>query len=559
MHQPDYRNYATGEFALPWTYLHAIKDYTDMAAHVESHPNAAAVFNFVPVLLDQLEDYAEQFATGRIRDPLLELLQTENLDNITATQRDLILEFCFRCNHSTMIAPYPSFLRLHELFTVAEEQGKSALVYLSGQYIADLLVWYHLAWMGESVRRGHELVIQLMGKGEGYTAAERRQLFELVGVLIQNIIPRYKKLREAGTIEISTTPYYHPIAPLLIDFNTARETRVSSDLPQASHYPGGLKRAAFHVRAAIESHAARFGEKPQGIWPAEGGVSEAVLNLFEQHGCHWTASGQGVLSHSLQKEHGSELPDKFAYLYRPYRVASAAPDMTCFFRDDRLSDLIGFEYARWDGRDAALNFIQALEDIYRHTPLHENPVVSVILDGENAWEYYPYNGHYFLSSLYDALENHPFIHPTTFQDYLALRLKQPAHAAAMGELEQLVAGSWVYGDFSTWIGSKDKNRAWDLLCAAKQDFDLVMAGHTLSDAEKDVAAKQLADCESSDWFWWFGDYNPSHSVESFDHLYRANLANLYRLLKLPAPATLALPISHGGGEMEAGGAMRRAS
>jgi alpha-amylase/alpha-mannosidase (GH57 family) len=560
MHQPDYRNYATGEFELPWTYLHALKDYSDMVAHLEAHPAASAVFNFVPVLLDQLEDYADQFATDTVRDPLLDLLRAKDMNRLTRAQRDLILEFCFRCNHTRMIEPFPAFKRLRDIFTMADGHGEAGLSYLSGQYLADLLVWYHLVWTGETVRREHELVIQLMTKGEGFTAQERRQLFGLIAQVVQGIIPRYRKLVESGQIEISTTPHYHPIVPLLVDFQSAREAEPQASLPEAPGYPGGLGRAAFHVDSAIDSHTRRFGAPPQGFWPAEGGVSDAFLKLLGERKVRWTASGEGVLTNSLRWARDNlPLPKQASYLYRPYRVAGAA-DVACFFRDDRLSDLIGFEYAGWHGRDAVHNFVQALEHIWHDTPDHEDPVVSVILDGENAWEYYPYNGYFFLSELYSALSQHAFIRTTTFKDYLEACETQPQDScAASGDLPRLVAGSWVYGTFSTWIGSPDKNRAWDLLCHAKQGFDLVMAGGRLSEAEQAAALKQLADCESSDWFWWFGDYNPQHSVESFDKLYRENLANLYRLLKLPVPAQLSAPISHGGGLAEAGGTMRRAS
>jgi alpha-amylase/alpha-mannosidase (GH57 family) len=562
MHQPDYRNYATGEFTLPWTYLHAIKDYTDMVGHLENAPKARAVFNFVPILLDQLEDYAKQFAEGDVRDVLLNLLRTKDLGRISAAQRDVILEFCFRCNHEKMIQPYPPFHRLRDIYRMFEASGEAELSYLSGQYLADLLVWYHLVWMGETVRRQHGVVIELMSKGENFSYEDRLQLFNLVGRLIQELIPRYRKLVEAGRIEISTTPHYHPIAPLLIDFKSARESEPHMELPKAMSYPGGQGRVAFHVASAMATHKARFGKLPQGVWPAEGGVSDALLKVLGEKGCRWTASGEGVLGNSLRHKHGhGPLPDRASYLYRPYRVAGAAHNVTCFFRDDNLSDLIGFEYAKWHARDAVTHFVQALEDIRKQAPQEENPLVSVILDGENAWEYYPYNAHYFFSELYELLQDHPFIRMTTFSDYLAKcgTDKPKPNCPEFGELPRLIAGSWVYGTFSTWIGSPDKNRAWDLLCAAKRSFDLVMASGRLDDEEQAAAYRQLASCESSDWFWWFGDYNPQHSVESFDKLYRENLANLYRLLKLPVPAQLSEPISRGGGAAESGGTMRRGS
>ncbi len=566
MHQPDYRRYDTREFELPWTYLHATKDYTDMAWHLEQNPKARVVFNFVPILLEQIEDYVDQFRSGVIRDPLLRLLAREDLGDVTAAERNLILDRCFRCNHNSMIEPYAPYRRLRDLFRQIEAQGGEHFEYLSPQYLSDLLTWYHLSWMGETVRRSTELVPRLMSQGSLFTHADRRQLFDLIGELITGLIPRYRRLAEEGRIELSTTPYYHPIAPLLVDFRSAREAWPEAALPESPGYPGGTDRLAFHIDAALESHQRRFGQPARGVWPAEGAVSHAVLVQLARHGARWAASGEGVLVHSLRAM-DAPLPQKRDYMYRPYLVQDETGEtrIHVFFRDDRLSDLIGFEYGKWFGRDAVNHFVAELEQIHRQTQEHESAVVTVILDGENAWEYYPYNGYYFLSELYEALADHPYIRMTTFSDYLdGCHGAAPASGCAVaGRLPHVVAGSWVYGTLSTWIGSAEKNRAWDLLCAAKASYDLVMGSGRLSEEEKRAAARQLADCESSDWFWWLGDYNPAATVASFDRLFRENLANLYRLLKLPVPAALEHPISHGaqgvGPGVEAGGTMRRGS
>ncbi|HTP96964.1 MAG TPA: glycoside hydrolase family 57 protein [Burkholderiales bacterium] len=552
MHQPDYRDQVSGEFQLPWVYLHAVKDYTDMAAHLEAHPAVRAVVNFVPVLLDQIEDYTEQFASGRMRDPLLALLAREDLDHIGEAERKLIFDSCFRSNHSRMIVPFPAYKYLHDLYADVAKKSEACYAYLSGQYLADLLTWYHLVWTGESVRRESALVAGLMSKGSNFSYDERRQLFDLIGALIGGLIGRYRKLAESGQIELSATPHQHPLAPLLLDFQSARDAEPESPLPQAPYYPGGRSRVTHHVRAAQESHARRFGARPKGLWPAEGGVSSALLKLFAEQQVGWAASGEGVLANSLRKT-GAAVSDRREYLYRPYRVA-AAPEVSLFFRDDQLSDLIGFEYAKWHGKDAAYHFVGQLEAVRRDAPAGRDPLVVVILDGENAWEYYPYNGFHFLNDLYTTLGAHASIRTTTPSAYLA-RERQAVH----GELPALCAGSWVYGTFSTWIGSTDKNRAWDLLCAAKASFDLVLASGRLGTEAAHTAERQLAVCEASDWFWWFGDYNPQQAVSSFDRLFRHNLTNLYRLLELPPPPELAEPISHGAGHPEAGGAMRRAS
>lgn len=560
-HQPDYRHYETGEFMLPWTYLHAIKDYTDMAAYFERQPNARAVVNFVPVLLDQIEDYCDQFESGRFRDPLLRLL-IGDAEAYTAADRALILDRCFRGNHATMIAPFPAYDRLHHVYKLLTNDGSEHLDYLSDRFMSDLVTWYHLAWTGETVRRSEEWVARLMSQGSDFSRDDRVKLCDVFGRIISGLVGRYKRLAEAGQIELSCTPHAHPIAPLLIDLKSARESAPDMTLPLASIYPGGLDRARFHVRSALESHEKRFAARPVGMWPAEGGLSQRTLQLFASEGVQWTATGEQVLVNSLRKSLGTDdLPPREQYLYRSYRV-SDLPSPMCFFRDDRLSDLIGFEYSKWHGRDAVSHFMHELEEIHARTAPDEHPIVTIILDGENAWEYYPYNGYYFLTQLYDELTAHADIEMSSFGACSQREnpsLPEGVGDAQPGMLGHLVAGSWVYGTFSTWIGSPDKNRAWDLLCAAKQTFDITITSGRLDEREKAVAFRQLTDCESSDWFWWFGDYNPSASVASFDALFRENLASLYRMLKLPVPHTLDQPLSHGGGQPEAGGAMRRAT
>jgi alpha-amylase/alpha-mannosidase (GH57 family) len=551
MHQPDFRDQASGEFTQPWVYLHAIKDYSDMAAHLEAHPGVRAVVNFTPVLLDQVEDYADQFATGNFRDPLLRLLAHPDLRQIDHAARELILEACFKANHRKLIDPYPAYLRLLDFFRLAQSHGDTGTAYLSAQYLGDLLTWYHIAWVGETVRRRDDTVSGLIGRQAGFAHADRLRLLDLIGREVRDIIPRYRRLSEAGRIELATTPDRHPIGPLLLSFEAAREAAPETALPEHPNYPGGQVRATAHADAARESHARRFGRIPRGMWPAEGAISREFADLLAMGGSEWIGSGEGVLVNSLQ-EKGAALPERQDYLYRPYRFDSGRARITCFFRDDHLSDLVGFEYAKWDGKDAAAHFVGTLEGILSRAGDGRHPVVSVMLDGENAWEYYPYNGYYFLDELYATLENHPHIATSTFAQILDDR-REPA------ALPALVAGSWVYGNFSTWIGSPDKNHAWDLLCAAKQSFDAAVSGGRLHGDEIGQATRQLADCEASDWCWWFGDYNPAESVRAFDELYRRKLANLYRLLKLPAPAELAVPVSRGKENAEATNAMRRAS
>jgi alpha-amylase/alpha-mannosidase (GH57 family) len=555
MHQPDYRDRATGEFTEPWVYLHAIKDYADMAGHLERHPGVRAVVNFVPVLLDQIEDYADQFATGRVRDPLLALLDRDEATPLSPDERRLVVRRCFRANHEKMVEPYPAYRALHDLFARLAPHGPAALDYLSDRYCYDVLTWYHLAWTGETVRRESALVKRLMAAGAGYSRADRRALFALIGELVTGIIPRYARLAAGGRVELSTTPECHPLAPLLFDFHSARDTHPELELPAAGAYPGGAERVAAQLDAALESHARRFGTTPAGVWPAEGAVSTPLLELLAARGVGWTASSESVLANTLRRA-GQPAPDRWDAVYRPWRASGGGP--ACFFRDERLSDLIGFEYAKWRSDEAAAHFVAEIEAIGAHARAGSTPLVPVILDGENCWEYYPYNGFYFLESLYGSLAAHRSIRTTTFAATLRAPGDPARPRAEARSLPRIVAGSWVHGDLTTWIGSAEKNRAWDLLVAAKQAFDLAVGSGRLADVRAAAVRRQLAACEGSDWFWWMGDYNPAAAVATFDRLFRANLAHLYALLDLPAPPALAQPISRGTGNPELGGAMRRA-
>jgi alpha-amylase/alpha-mannosidase (GH57 family) len=559
MHQPEYRDPASGEFRLPWVYLHALKDYADMAAHLERCPQMRATVNFVPVLLDQLEDYADQFATGRLRDPLLRLLARNAHEPFTPAERALVFEQCFHANHERLIAPFPAYQHLHALAHAEGPERRDPHGYLSDRYLTDLIVWYHLAWTGETLRRAEPLLRELMDHGYGYTEGQRRALLDLIGRTVSGIVPRYRRLEEAGTIELSTSPAWHPIAPLLLDFDCARELRPDLPLPgAATAYPGGAERLDYHLEAARASHEQRFGRRPSGLWPSEGAVSDHFVRTLAGREVGWIASGSQVLANSLRRA-GRNPDAQPALMHRPYRLPQLAPGVVMFFRDDRRADLIGFEYRKWHSSDAALNFVADLEALAGATP-GPRPVVTIVVDGENAWEYYPYNGYYFLSELYERIAAHPTLRAVTPRRWLAERaaILSTGGADPAAALPGLVAGSWVYGDLTTWIGSPDKNAGWDLLIAAKRACDEVLARGRLSAAERDAVLKQLAVCEGSDWCWWFGDYNPAEAVASFDRVYRAHLTRLYGLLGLEPPAALAQPVSAGSTRTHGEGQIRRA-
>jgi alpha-amylase/alpha-mannosidase (GH57 family) len=574
MHQPQYRDLVRNTYSLPWTYLHTIKDYVDMVAILEAIPEARAVVNFSPIMLEQISDYTEQLqhylhTHQPLRDQLLAALADIPPPRDTKKYKALI-KACLRTNEERLINRFPPYRRLADLATEFSQQPER-VSYMSEQYLADLLVWYHLAWMGETVRMHDSRIQNLIAKGQGYTAQDRRVVLEVINELLGSVLTRYRALAETGRIELSMTPYAHPIVPLLIDLSCASDALPNLQFADASpvqdnpqqpvhagmdrrsgltdrrkkqpnllqqNYPGGIERAQWHIDAGKALFRQHFGREPHGCWPSEGGVSAATLKLLGDNGFSWTASGGKVLHNSLARTEAMDAGTPAEWLYQPYRVADST--IPCFFRDDGLSDLIGFTYSKWHGGDAANNLVHHLENIAQACQDASDPIVSIILDGENAWEYYPDNAYHFLTALYEKLANHEHLHLTTFSSYLENRSSQ-----SPAVLKKMVSGSWVYGTFSTWAGDPAKNRGWEMLCAAKTSFDTAVKSGRLQGEQLSRAERQLAVCEGSDWFWWFGDYNPAESVSDFEKLFRLHLSNLYRLLGEPEPDYLCNVVSHG--------------
>jgi alpha-amylase/alpha-mannosidase (GH57 family) len=549
MHQPHYRDALSGRYILPWTYLHAIKDYVDMAAHLEANPAARAVVNFTPVLLEQIEELAScvsaHLAEGEpLPDPVLALLADTPLPE-RGDARLALVSACLRADRTHLIARYPAYA---EMVAMAAELGTPRhIAYASDQYLRDLGVWYHIAWLGETVKREDARVAELIDRERDFTPAHRRSLLELIGELLGGLLQRYRRLAERGQCELAVSPYGHPIVPLLFDFQTARESIPDAPLPRAAGYPGGAGRAEWHMQEALRVFERCFGFRPAGCWPSEGAISAATLDLIERTGFRWVASSAGVLRGCLASGNGAEEGEETVgrAWQRP------GQQLRCFFRHDEASDLIGFTYSTWHGDDAVANLLVELEQLAERVDGRQGRFALIALDGENAWEHYPFNGYYFLRGLYAALAHHPRLRLATLSELIA-------EGVDTAPLPRVVAGSWVHGTLATWIGDRDKNAGWDLLVEAKRAADEVLSQATLDPAQRAALERQLALCESSDWFWWFGDYNPREAVRDFDELYRHQLASLYQMLGRPAPAALAHPVSIGRGLPEAGGTMRRA-
>jgi len=537
MHQPDYRDHLRNEFLQPWVYLHAIKDYVDMVAHLEAVPAARAVVNFSPVLLTQLMEYENQIQgylrdNQPIRDPLLAMLDSPVFPSDNE-HRVALVKTCLRSNRKRQIERFKPYLRLTEIAQpIIQDLSYSA--YLSNQFLADLITWYHLAWLGETVRRTDQRVIKLIDQAAGYTLHQRRQLLELIGELLSGLRRRYATLAAQGRVELAMSPYAHPMLPLLLHFKDARDAIPDIRLPVLKSYPAGKDRVKWHMQRGLEVFENYFGLRPTGCWPSEGGVSLATLKAIANAGFRWTATGENVLRNSLADGKQNQA------IYCGYQEPESG--VRLYARDDTLSDRIAFTYSDWHADHAVADLIQRLVAIADGHKDLDQTVVSIIMDGENAWEYYPDNAYYFITALYQRIVEHPRLQLATYQDVL----KKPAP-----KLEKIRAGSWVYGTFSTWIGAEDKNRAWDILGDVKRVYDESKGKFNASQLAQ--IDEQLAICEGSDWFWWFGDYNPAATVSDFERLFRIHVANLYHLLGQEPPQYLSQTLSHGSGAPALGG------
>lgn len=558
MHQPHYRDALSGQYILPWTYLHAIKDYVDMAAHLEANPQARAVVNFTPVLIEQLEDLsasvAAHLSNGQpVPDAVLALLSESPLPTANE-QRLQLLRACLRADRQNLIERFPVYA---ELATLAASLGTPEQIsYASDQFLRDLAMWFHLAWLGETVRRNDVRVTQLSEHGRQFGPEHRRQLLVIISELLSGVLPRYRALADEGRCELAVSPYSHPILPLLLDFAAARETEPAAPRPLHAAYPGGEERAAWHMQEALRVFQRVFGRLPRGCWPSEGAISDGALRVVEDAGLDWLASSANVLRGALDVcgiPLGQDGHDPERLLNQPHRVADG--NLACFFRHDEISDLVGFTYSRWHGDDAAQHLLEQCERMAERTEGVPGRVLLIALDGENAWDHYPFNGYYFLNAMYASLAQSPRLQLTTLSDFLD---DARARGVAPHVLPRVRAGSWVHGTLSTWMGDPAKNAGWDLLCEAKLAYDQALASGRLTAEQQAQAGRQLAQCESSDWFWWFGDYNPPEAVRDFDLLYRHQLTSLYTLLGLVPPAALQQSLSAGGGDPEGGGVMRRA-
>ncbi len=513
MHHPYYKDDLSTLRKMPGVFLHAIKDYYDMVWYVERFKNIKGTFNLVPSLLVQLKEY-EDF---HVNDELLNAVR-KDVDFLSQEEKIYLIEYLFFSNEENCIAP---FRRYKELFEKRKRYGgfkEAANAFLNKEFL-DLEVLFLLSWCGEYLKRNDPLVKFLIEKGENFTHEDKINLLKRLSEFIKEIIPLYKRAKEEGKIKISTTPFYHPIEPLLFNPENASVSNPSTPLPND---PLSLREdGILHIKKAIEYYENEFGERPAGFWPAEGAVSYEFLEELSKEGIVWACTDEEILYKTVKAFRKEDI-------YKKNRLHFKNGGIYLFFRDRTLSDLIGFSYSGWDEDRAVDDFIRRLREIYDSCDKSCN--VSVILDGENAWEHYRNNAFYFFEKLYGAIEENDWIESSFFDEVLQNR-EIEEH-----ELYNLVPGSWINGDFRIWMGHEEKNRAWELIYDTKRDFERLKDRFEESLLRK--IEKEFMIAEGSDWFWWYGDDHFTVQKDEFDALFRKHLINVYALMGETPPDKL---------------------
>ncbi|BDY11739.1 glycoside hydrolase family 57 protein [Hydrogenimonas cancrithermarum] len=499
MHQPDYRN-GEGVMRMPWVFLHAIKDYYDMPWILSRFPRLKASFNVTPPLIEQLLLYEKE---GVESDHFLSLW-AKSPQSLSSDEYEWVLKICRSSQFETMVKPLPRYAELYEKKR------------LNADEYVEFEVLFMLAWCGNYLRKDNEHIATLLKKGRGYDARDKALLIETLLSFIPKILPFYGELLKKGQVSLATTPLNHPILPLLLDMNNAKIANPKTAIPSDPLSLEGDAKA--QVERAVVLYKELFGLSPTGFWPAEGAVDEKSVAIYKSHGIRWIATDEAILFRSL----GCDTREA---LYRRYGY----DNLFIAFRDHFLSDLIGFTYRFWDAEKAAEDFVSHLHTIGER---YGDAAISVILDGENAWEFYRNNGYDFFDALYTKLDDTQWCRTVTMDE---------TAEKGFETLPKIHPGSWIYSTFDTWVGHPQKNTAWERIYQTKRDY-LRHEGR-LDERQKAAITDHFLAAECSDWFWWYGDDHFTDYADEFDRLFRNHLIEIYRLMDVAPPANLFQPIA----------------
>ncbi len=525
MHQPLYRQPGSDVAILPWVRLHAVKDYLHMAQVLARHPAMRVTFTLTPSLVEQLEDYV----AGRLTDRLMQLATRAYF---RPDEKQYLLDMCFSINPA-IIARYPSYQAILDRRHLARLNPD----YFSTQTYRDLLVWFNLAWTDPNLLEKDPFLAGLVQKGKQFSVADAQKLMEKHRAIMAQVLPTYRQLAQQGQLELITVPFYHPILPLLVDSRIAQ--RPSPGLPIPDPPFQAPEDAREQLQWAVRKHRRVVGQAPKGLWPSEGAVAPEILPMVAQAGFQWLATDEAILGESLNlyfDRDESGLVRRGDLLYRPWRVTTPQGDLAILFRDHDLSDRIGFVYQHLPPVQAAEDMVVRLERIAHTFGDQEDGLITIVLDGENAWEYYEHNGDPFLDELYARLSAHPDLHPVHPSHHLAQHPPQKT-------LEHLASGSWIMGDFTTWIGDPEHVEAWSRLRDLREAYRIWQKEAAPDSRTFHLVQHYLFAAEGSDWFWWYSHRNTSAQDALFDQLFRDYLAAAYRAMQVLPPEELTQPIT----------------
>ncbi|MBI3477249.1 MAG: glycoside hydrolase [Acidobacteria bacterium] len=531
-HQPFYKDLVTGEYRLPWTRLHALKDYYGMVKLLDEFPNVHQTFNLVPSLVTQIQDYA----SGNAQDPFLQVASKPAKD-LSAEERRFALQYLFQAHPVNVIGRYPRYRELWERFHSSGDSPERAEKHFQNQDYTDLQVLSQIGWFDEYFLQ-EKNIAELVRKGQNYSLEDQRFVIETERELVRRVIPAHADAAKKGSIEISTSPFYHPILPLVCDTQAGAASSPGLPLPQSRYRRP--EDAREQLLRGLDFQEKVFGMRPTGVWPSEGSVSEEVLAIAHRLGIQWMATDEGVLGRTLgfhfsRDGYGHLHSDQAHRLYTIHRYENADARMNMIFRDHTLSDLVGFVYSGMPPQEAANNLIQKIRECAQPLLSHgQDAMIPIILDGENAWEYYPQSGREFLRRFYDGLAKDPGIEAVTVTEAIARH-------QSFGYLNSLVPGSWINANFNVWIGAPEDNKAWDYLHRAREFYAERAA--SASEEQRKLAFEEILIAEGSDWNWWYGPEHHSANDRDFDELYRKHLSNVYQALGGTPPDYLAQPIA----------------
>ena len=535
MHQPVYKSERNGIYLMPWVRLRAIKDYLDMLLIMDKFPGLKLNFNLVPLLVSSIYDYGYNNA-----DDIFSRLTTKPVEELSNDEKEFIINHFFDVNYKSMVLANPEYKKLYDK---RFENRDCSINNFSNQEYSAILAWFNLVWFDPMWRENKEVANLFAKTNEEFTLEDRKRIIELQRELIKQIIPAYKQFQDDGKIEISTSPFYHPIMPLLLDMNDAKVANKNAEYPEIRSEM--TTDAKINIETALETFERVFGKRPQGIWPSEQCISEKTLQLLMENNVKWTIADEGILEKTLKKEF---IRDFRGYLEDPYELCHSYrykhnnSHIGILFRDAVLPNLIGFEYPNH-------NPIKAANDLYdriktKQTKLQNSPdkmhILTIAMDGENCWENYSNDGHDFLETLYKLILEDPDLETVLVSDYID-KVNKLDWSGTPFELDSITPGSWINRDFLLWIGEPTKNLAWSYMDNARCSL-IEYQENNPDDPNLETAWQELLISQSSDWYWWYGEPNDSGQDDIFDHLFREHLKNIYRAIKQPIPEYLETPL-----------------